>query len=275
METGFQPTLHFPRHKITSSASSPPSPNHNAASSPLPPPASSGHLDQDEGELRAATMAICEGAADPSAESDLLQQMRGSFFFAPSLSLCVEEKLIRHRCQPPTPCHSSMLSCSKLGWSSKLEASAEEAKREEDGDAAHRRMQASAMAAGAAWQRVHRGGPGVCARSFAEQTKLLHFLVASSDESQNGFRFRSPVGGLFSAILIYFQFESPNGASIEVSLSFKNNYVCFFFRTTTGVYFRTAISGAKGTRTVQKHSSSSCILLIVIFLFSLYISRTT
>jgi hypothetical protein len=43
-----------------------------------------------------------------------------------------------------------------------IEASAEEAKQEEDSSAAHRRMRALAMVTSAAQRRVRRGGPGVC-----------------------------------------------------------------------------------------------------------------
>jgi hypothetical protein len=59
------------------------------------------------GELETATMVVCGGAMDPLAERDLLQRLRDSLFSAPSLhlslSLSVEEKLIHHRRQPPTP----------------------------------------------------------------------------------------------------------------------------------------------------------------------------
>jgi hypothetical protein len=60
-----------------------------------------------------------------------------------------------------------------------------------------------------------------CACSFREWTKLLHFSIASSDESQNGFWFGSPVGGLFSAILIYFGFESSMELLLESVLQVR------------------------------------------------------
>jgi hypothetical protein len=42
--------------------------------------------------------------------------------------------------------------------------------------------------------------------------KVLHFWVSSYDESQNGFQFGSPVGGVFLMCWTYYGFESPIGS---------------------------------------------------------------